>query len=89
LCDIVRQAATDVVGQERVIDMPPIMGAEDFSRFGRKVPSMFFSVGVRNDERGLTWPHHHPRFDIDEAGMAPGMETMARSVLAYLQRGVG
>jgi amidohydrolase len=47
-----------------------------------------FQVGSKNEERGLIWGHHHPRFDIDEDSLAIGLETMTVSVLAYLERGL-
>ncbi len=84
---VVREAAVAAVGEDRVIDLPPTMGGEDFSYFSLERPSCFFMVGVRNEERGITWPHHHPRFDLDEEGMASGIATMALAVMAYLERG--
>ncbi len=86
LCVLVREAAVEVVGESRVIDMPPVMGGEDFARFTHECPAMFFFVGTGNDERGTGWPHHHPRFDIDEEGMAAGIATMGNAVLSYFER---
>jgi metal-dependent amidase/aminoacylase/carboxypeptidase family protein len=43
-----------------------MMGGEDFSYFTLERPGYFFNVGTRNEARGITWPHHHPRFDIEE-----------------------
>jgi metal-dependent amidase/aminoacylase/carboxypeptidase family protein len=48
-----------------------------------RVPGCFFFVGGRNADRGLTYGHHHPRFDVDEAALAIGIETMTRSALRY------
>ncbi len=45
-------------------------------------------VGVQNEERGIVWPHHHPKFDLEEEGLAPGIETMANAVMLCLDRGV-
>ncbi|HEU0116225.1 MAG TPA: amidohydrolase [Thermomicrobiales bacterium] len=84
MTDIVRQAAVETVGAEHVREGEPIMGAEDFSYFLQARPGSFFFVGSRNDERGLVWGHHHPRFDIDEAALAVGVETMTRVALDYL-----
>lgn len=84
---IVREAAAAAVGEDRVIELPPSMGGEDFSYFSLQRPACFFMVGVRNEERGIVWPHHHPRFDLDEEGMAPGIATMALAVSSYLERG--
>ena len=81
---LVREVAIEVVGEDRVVEPPLQMGAEDFSYFLQRVPGAFFFVGSKNDERGLTWGHHHPRFDIDEDVMVYGMETMVRTVLRYL-----
>lgn len=86
LTAIVRGAAVDVVGAENVIDMPPVMGGEDFARYCKVCPSVFFNVGVRNDDLGFNWPHHHPRFDLDEEGLGAGIATMAESVLRYLDQ---
>ncbi|MGH2532106.1 MAG: M20 metallopeptidase family protein [Thermomicrobiales bacterium] len=84
MVEVVRAAAADVVGAANVVEQSPKMVGEDFSYFSLRVPSCFFSVGTRNEAKGLTWGHHHPRFDIDEGGMAVGIETMTRTVLRYL-----
>ncbi len=81
---MVREIAVEVVGADKVVDQPPAMGAEDFAYFVEARPGAFFMVGTNNPDKGLVWSHHHPRFDIDEDGMAAGMETMVRTVLRYL-----
>ncbi|HYP60599.1 MAG TPA: amidohydrolase [Thermomicrobiales bacterium] len=82
---LVMDVAAEVVGAENVIEAPPMMGAEDFSYFLEQKPGCFYFVGSANEERGLNWGHHHPRFDIDEESMANGMEVMVRTVLRYLE----
>jgi amidohydrolase len=64
------------------------MGGEDFSYFLNERPGSFFYVGTRNEDRGLVWGHHHPRFDIDEEGLKYGIETMTRVAMRYLNEGV-
>jgi amidohydrolase len=88
MVEIVREAAISAVGEEGFRELPPMMGGEDFSYFALERPGCFFMVGVRNEERGITWPHHHPRFDLDEVGMTAGIATMANAVLLYLERGI-
>jgi amidohydrolase len=82
---LVMEVAAEVVGDEGVIEAAPMMGAEDFSYFLEQRPGCFYFVGSANEEKGLTWGHHHPRFDIDEESMANGMEVMVRTVLRYLE----
>jgi amidohydrolase len=64
------------------------MGGEDYAYFLLERPGAMFQVGSKNEERGLIWGHHHPRFDIDEDSLAIGLETMTVSVLAYLEQGL-
>ena len=81
-----REEATKVVGEDGVRQAPLMMGAEDFSYFLEAVPGAFWFVGSQNPERGLVWGHHHPRFDIDEEGLAAGIETMTQVVTRYLNQ---
>lgn len=83
---IARQAAIEVVGEDHVRAQIPTMGGEDFSFFGENTPACYFFVGTNNEERGLVWGHHHPRFDIDEGALGIGIETMVRTLTGYLAR---
>ena len=47
-------------------DVEPTMGAEDFAYYLREVPGAFLTLGIKNEEKGITYPHHHPKFDVDE-----------------------
>lgn len=81
---LVQQVIVETLGEENAILSPPRMGAEDFSYFLQERPGSFFFVGTRNEEKGLTGNHHHPRFDIDEDGLANGIEVMVRVIERYL-----
>lgn len=56
-------------GKERVVEREPSMGGEDFGYFTKVRPGTFFNVGAFNPEYDATFPHHHPRFNIDEKAM--------------------
>jgi amidohydrolase len=84
---MVAEVAAEVVGADNAILAPAKMGGEDFSYFLLERPGSFFFVGTRNEEKGITWPHHHPRFDVDEEGLSYGIETMTRVVMRYLNEG--
>jgi amidohydrolase len=84
MVEIVRAAAIAAVGEANVFEPPIGLGGEDYSYFSLEVPSCFFYVGVGNEERGITWGHHHPKFDIEEEGMTAGLATMAGAVISYL-----
>ncbi len=58
----------------------PSMGAEDFSLYVEKVPGLFVVLGTGNEEKGIVYPHHHPRFDVDEDALWIG--TAIHGILA-------
>lgn len=84
ITEIVRQAAVEIAGEENVTENPLGLGGEDFSYFSLEVPSCFFYCGTRNEDRGIVWGHHHPRFDVEEEGFVNGMATMATAAIDFL-----
>lgn len=72
------------VGDDNVHLDPPRMVAEDFAHFSEALPSFYYFLGVRNEERGITANLHTPGFDVDERSLAVGAKTMAALVVDYL-----
>lgn len=79
--------AREVVGADNVVTLEPMMGGEDFAYYLQKVPGSFFFVGGRNEELNATYPHHHPRFDVDERSMLVTGRIFLRATLDYLAQG--
>lgn len=67
--DRVRETVNRVFGPDAFVELPPVMGAEDFAYYLEHRPGAFIHVGARNDEERTHYPHHHPRFDIDERAL--------------------
>ena len=80
---VVRAAAIQMVGADNVVDGRS-MEAEDMGYILEEIPGCYFFIGARNEEKGLDYPHHHPRFDFDERAMINGVATMAEAVAAYV-----
>jgi amidohydrolase len=78
-----RRAASDLVGAGHVHDIEnPTMGAEDMAFFMEKVPgTFFFHPSFRVDGPGF--PHHHPKFDIDESVLWVGAGTFVQFALTW------
>ena len=74
---VVRQAA----GDDRVVDFDPLMAGDDFSAYLRAAPGCFFFVGAGGEG---SFPHHHPRFTIDEEALPVLTETTTRAALRFL-----
>lgn len=79
------KVAAELFGADYVEKSPLIMAAEDFSYYLQVVPGCFMFVGAGNPERGVTAPHHHPRFDIDERSMQQAARLLIQLSLDYMQ----
>ncbi len=77
LTDEMRQKSTVILGEENVEELPIRLTAEDFSFYSQKVPVCFFRLGVRNEDQGITYGVHHPKFNIDPTALITGMRIMA------------
>ncbi len=82
---IVRETATEILGDEtKVTSNIRTMAGEDFSEYLRYAPGAFAFVGTGNRESGSDYPHHHPRFNIDEGSLPLGVELHIRTALKLL-----
>jgi amidohydrolase len=85
IAELVASVAAEVV--ETPIGVVPecqTMGGEDMSFFLQQVPGCYFFLGSANPEKGLAYPHHHPRFDFDETALGMGVEIFIRCVEQFL-----
>jgi len=82
--DFAREVLVAQLGEERVRVFPQEMGAEDFAYFLQHRPGTFIYVGSGNEERGITFDCHHPKFDIDEDALATGIEATVAVATAFL-----
>lgn len=83
---IVYDAAAKIMGEENISDRRT-MASEDMGFFLDEIPGCYFFIGARNEEKGYTYPHHHPRFNFDERAMISGVAIMAEATAQYLLNG--
>jgi amidohydrolase len=83
---MVREAAQATVGDEYVDAGQEVMttGSDDMACFLHAVPGCYFIVGAHDKEKGAAFPHHHPRFNIDEDALPIAVEVLTRATLDYL-----
>ena len=74
-------------GPGKVIEIPYVTGAEDFSYFGERVPSLYFFVGITpaGQDAAKAPSNHSPKFFIDESGLELGLRAMLGVTVDYLQ----
>jgi amidohydrolase len=71
------------VGADKVVEVDPAMGGEDFAYFANEVPGFFFRLG--QVAPGTTsGDHHTPTFRADDGAIPVGIRAMSRLVLDFL-----
>ena len=80
--EYVLAVARQQAGEGNVLVMDnPVMGAEDFAFYGRRVPAAFFYLGVRPPGRDSYPALHTPLYDFNDDALALGMTMMAQLAL--------
>lgn len=80
--DDVRRVASAVVGEGKVAELSaPVMGGEDFSFYGERIPAAFYFVGLRPEGVDEMPSVHTPRFDFNDAVIPDCVEIMSRLAL--------
>lgn len=65
----------------------PWMASEDVGLLMKANPGAYLLVGSANNERGLNYPHHHPKFDFDEDVLPLSVGLMSAAIADYLVTG--
>ncbi|MSQ26044.1 MAG: amidohydrolase [Dehalococcoidia bacterium] len=86
---LVRQAALTTVGEHRIVAAQRSMTGDDVAFLHKEAPGCYILIGSGNAAKGFDKPHHHPRFDFDEAALPVAVEVLTRSALACLERRAG
>lgn len=85
ITEYVRKTAAATLGdRSKVTAEIRTMAGEDFSAYLQHAPGAFAFVGSNNPAVNSNYPHHHPRFTIDEAVLATGVELHIRTAIALL-----
>ncbi len=79
-----RPLFAQIVGEQGLDTSLRSMGSEDVGEFMEGVPGMYFFVGAQDSTAEAYYPHHHPRFSIDEEALPLGMALLAQAVAAYV-----
>ena len=89
MAGLVRRTAHRILNEkDHVTAGIKTMAGEDFSEFANMVPSAFAFVGAKKELNENSYPHHHPKFDIDEKALVLGTELYHGVAMAYLKETV-
>jgi amidohydrolase len=66
---------------EVIEESEPHMGGEDFAYYLQHVPGTFFFTGAKPLGVEIAFPHHHPKFDIDEKALLVAAKTLGTAAI--------
>ncbi len=84
--DLIVNAARKIEDVEELVELKPSLGGEDFSYYLQRVPGSFFYTGTRNENFKADFPHHHPKFDIDEKGMLNAVKVFLQATEDFFNK---
>jgi amidohydrolase len=83
-----------VLGKDAVKEIPPIMGGEDFARYGKEVPIFFYFLGTADPQKFTEWKKGGPAlpgmhtdlyYPILQPSIRSGVLSMSAAVLNVLK----
>jgi amidohydrolase len=77
------EEAEKVFGRNQIGFMPPNMAGEDFSYYLQKIPGAFCFIGAEDPSQSV-YPHHHPRFQIDEKSITLAADWFCHIAARYV-----
>ncbi|MFD2760629.1 M20 family metallopeptidase [Lentibacillus juripiscarius] len=82
--ELVLHASENVKEIHTAEEIKPVMAGEDFAYYTIEKPGAYFFTGAQKDDS--PYPHHHPKFDIDERAIPIAAKTLIAAYLAYQEQ---
>lgn len=79
------KGARNLFNEEDIISVPKMMLGEDFSVYQKNIPGVFAFVGGGNEKRGINFPNHNEKFNIDERAILISMQLYLAYVLEAIK----
>ncbi len=86
MAEIGQEAVKKVFGEEGLGYREKTTGGEDFGFYSSECPTAFAFVGSKNEAKIPNYPHHHPKFDIDEEAMIVSASLYAQYAIDFLNQ---
>ena len=79
-----RRSVARLIGETRILQMPKMMGSEDFSEYAALVPSTFMALGAGNPGKDCVYSQHSEHYKADEDCILTGVATFAQIAVDFL-----
>jgi amidohydrolase len=82
--ELVLEASKNIKEVNVTKEVKPVMGGEDFAYYMMEKPGTYFFTGAHKE--GNDYPHHHPKFDIDERALPIAAKALIQAYFSYQER---
>ncbi|MCD6362451.1 MAG: amidohydrolase [Synergistetes bacterium] len=82
LAEFIMDTAREI---SEVAEAQMVLVSEDFSYYLQEIPGAFAFLGIKNEGKNIIYPHHHPRFDVDEDVLWKGVALYVLLAYGYLR----
>jgi len=72
-------------GPGKVMEVPPVLGAEDFGAFAQRAPGFYWFLNAPEVDGKSGAPNHSPLFMIGEKHLKTGVKALVNVALEYLR----
>ncbi|MCK8817837.1 M20 family metallopeptidase [Natroniella sulfidigena] len=85
--DYFAELVRESLGSDRVVEInEPTMGGDDMAYYLQEVPGTYFYLGAAQEVDGQSYPHHNPKFDVDESVLWIGTALLAQVAVDWLEK---
>lgn len=81
----VLESAREFLPEQKYETIAPLMLGEDFSWYQDQIPGVFAFVGCGREE-GVSYPNHHPKFDIEEKSLPVAAALYLAAVHSFVKK---
>lgn len=85
VCKEIQNMVVKKLPEIKLFSHEKMPAGEDMGVLLNQVPGAFAFVGCGNKSKGIIYPHHHPKFDLDEDSLEVGVKLCAQTALMFLE----
>ncbi|MCM4161776.1 amidohydrolase [Antarcticibacterium flavum] len=89
LTDATMKSIYDIYGKQSIIPLygvPPLQFSDDFARFQKFIPGVYYFLGGSNPDKGIVAMPHTPNFAVDEEAIKFGVNYFSSIIVERLKK---
>ena len=84
--EVARESLKTLLGDDGLEESPEVLGSENFGSYLKVYPGAIAMIGSKNSSIECDYPHHHPKFNIDENALPIGTALYAQYAIDALNK---